>query len=103
MSFLSFWRWLLRVVVRQGAGSFSLLLKRKQRLFSRSGIALFFYGYEALFAPLVSAAAQLNGQTQQAAVAVQQVYVLYVPQAGERLAEVAQRFDVAEAQLLASI
>lgn len=65
-----------------------------------ASIALALYGYEVLAQPLVSAAEQIV-PAQEASVAADAAFALYVPQRGEGSAEVAQRFGVSEAELIA--
>ncbi len=67
----------------------------------RSCIALFFYGFQALVVPVASATQLVSRSSGAAVMANDPVYILHVRQSDETIAEVAKRFDVQEAQLLA--
>ena len=65
-----------------------------------AGMALFFYGYEVALAPLAVAASVGEQSSSQASFSGDKEYALYVAQ-GETIAQIAQRFDVPEAELVA--
>ncbi|KRW61673.1 inverse autotransporter beta domain-containing protein [Pseudomonas sp. TTU2014-080ASC] len=65
-----------------------------------AGMVLFFYGYEVALAPLAVAASASELSSSQTSFSGEKEYALHVAQ-GETAAQIAQRFDVPEAELLA--
>jgi hypothetical protein len=88
-----------RTVIDQGCGSIGKLVSPKGKRSLTVKILLALYGYEVIAMPLASAAAKIDNAQQVIDIAVEKVYVLYVPQ-GETVAQVAKRFSVSEASLL---
>ncbi|TPG75890.1 inverse autotransporter beta domain-containing protein, partial [Pseudomonas arsenicoxydans] len=86
--------------LNQAAGSAREFASPKSKRSLTASVLLALYGYEVIAMPLASAAAQIDTAKQGVNIAVEKVYVLYVPQ-GETLAQVAERFSVTEAALMA--
>ncbi|MFZ3183321.1 MAG: inverse autotransporter beta domain-containing protein, partial [Pseudomonas sp.] len=68
----------------------------------QASIVLFLYGSEVVIAPLASAATYVKQSTEQVSHAAdEKIYLLYVAQQGESIAEVALRFAMSEQELKA--
>jgi hypothetical protein len=76
-----------RTNIDQGCGPIGKFASPKSKRSLTAKILLALYGYEVIAMPLASAAAQIDKAQQVVDIAVEKVYVLYIPQGETVLCE----------------